>query len=151
MTPDDKKKFDAVTKLRDMNRDSFDHRTNREWKMCITLWTACLAFIALVLTDKVEGLPTWGVAGASVVMLAAYTFWLCRLHAAHRFDQRFSSYWQERMEDVAQEQLPADLKKLRTSFQSRRWLLRWYSAIYQIVITALLLGFCVVTVRLKLQ
>ena len=112
MALDDEKRFEALKVLRDARWRSFDTRRSFEWKMCLALWTALAAFIAIMLQGTGEwtkDLNFWLVLAISVIgsllVFGIHIWWNCNLHRSNKIDSQVMYLWEEAMQDIVGVQL----------------------------------------------
>lgn len=67
---DNKTRLEALEKLRNVAWEEFNNRRIYEWKMSMGIWTALAAFIALILTGRVEiSFNFWHILIAALVIV----------------------------------------------------------------------------------
>jgi hypothetical protein len=89
MTDDDKRTFDAYTKLADYWADCYERRRQVEWKISLGFWAVILS--GIVSSDKLNGVWSWWFAGFSLLVWLVYIFlWLVPNMRKNERDKRRS-------------------------------------------------------------
>ncbi|MBU0640239.1 MAG: hypothetical protein KKB50_15340 [Planctomycetes bacterium] len=150
MTEEEIRHFEGIDKLRAHSWDSFNRRRDYEWKVCLAIWTALLAFAGIAISGRNGAPPSitgWHVLWTTVlVALVAvlHGFWVLRLTSANDADKRQALFLADTMLERLGLELPKETKavvearkrtkeKAGADAMKTRW-----NETYQIGITAVL-------------
>lgn len=142
----EQERFECLSTLRKAAWDDFNRRSGYEWRMCIALWTAALAFIGMVVTDRVEQtISRWPVAVIAGLVFLLHCFWQWNVATTNRLDREKAWKIEDEMYVLSKAPRPDDYQQ-RVNKRKNRKLLKYWAHWYQIAVTAILLFLSVVIV-----
>ena len=132
------KKFEALAQMREFWWGSFDRRRSYEWKICLAIWTAFLAFSALMLRAGPSLPTTCPIKVAAVILIITivvvlHSKWIWMMGGANHLDKRQAFTYDREMKELTKVQyddaLEADVKNREKAGRTKWWVQRFQTAI----------------------
>ena len=141
---------DYHVKMMELFLNSFDRRRNYEWKLSLSIWTAALAFIALLIKGDLRignsskaffviFLICWIL--ASLLIFLIQTFFLIMVKLANDCDKKKAWFFEEK---ILKEELHIETgyrgTEVEKAFKKIKWAGGWWSIPVHLLITLTLFG-----------
>lgn len=113
MTEDIKRHYDSLATLWKGGWDQFNERRKYEWKVCIAIWTAYAAFVALVITGRITTIDDSVLVGTitcAALIIVLHAIWIHGLGQANRLDRKIAIHYERKMQDLVSHPFPAELE-----------------------------------------
>ena len=146
-TLDSRLRFEMLQGLAGSAWRDFDSRRAFEWKIAISLWTALAAFLATVLTGRIDLPPIVTipvVAGAAAVLLVMHVVFVRGIARANKINRQKQFFYEDQMNRMLNLSLPEEIDKLVERAKRSHGKLWNWSHSFQLLVTAMLLIICVI-------
>lgn len=141
MTEEEKYRFDAVFSLYDTAWRQFNLRRDFEFKVTLSLWGALtLAIAGVAQTPKPLNISILGMVPICVSVIALHTLWCWGIGQAQNGERRIAFGYEKTLQEISRTSFDEITKKQLTSLQKSMGLLKCWSYVFQLGVTALLRG-----------
>lgn len=115
MDTETKNQFDAINELCKGAWEQFNERRRFEFKVCIAVWTALSAFIALILTGRLieSSNSIFVIIGTSICVILITVFhsiWIRGLGKANSLDRNIAIHYERFLQKITNTNFPIELE-----------------------------------------
>ena len=140
VTEEEKRRFDAVFSLCDIAWRQFNLRRDYEFKVTLSLWTAlALAVAGVARASKPLTIPMLAMVAICVTLFSLHTLWCWGIGQAQNGERRITVGYERTLQELSQTCFDEITKKQLASLRNRMGLLRNWTYVFQLGVTALLL------------
>lgn len=140
VTEEEKRRFDAIFSLFDVAWRQFNLRRDFEFKVTLSLWTAlALAIAGLAKASELQTIPMLGMIPICVAVFVLHTLWCWGIGQAQNGERRIAFGYERTLQKLSQTCFDEITKKQLASLQERMGLLKNWTYVFQLGVTALLL------------